>query len=211
MRYDMHTGSLTAERERAAGRVPGRGARAAQVHAMPPRPQGVCACGGGCPRCTAYSGKDECSPISFGSTEFDFDAKGENLTGRLIVTINDAAIKSPCVRECVKEHEDVHLEDFTPVVKKLADCDRAAGNDDRKKGECNAMANRELNVARAGSECRAYRRSFTCLTLKVLDPDSPCSKSPDREEVQKHRVYESCELKKHCAEAGTPAAGIPNA
>jgi hypothetical protein len=96
-------------------------------------------------------------------------------------------------------------------VEKIRDCDVAAGNDSKKQGECNLMATRELNAARARSECNAYRASFTCLTYKVLDSSKECSKSPHREVVQKHRGFEGCELKKHCAEAGTPELGIPNA
>ncbi len=65
------------------------------------------------------------------------------------------------------------------------------------------MATRELNKINRFSECEAYRKSFTCLTLKVLDPSNPCSKPPHRDEVQKHRGYEGCEMKKACAEAET--------
>ena len=158
-----------------------------------------------------FSGKSDCSPDWYGDTSPEMDAAGDSFTGKLITTYNDAALKDPCVRECVEEHEAVHVKDLTPVVQKIHECDVAAGNDDAKKGKCNQMATRELSAARARSECNAYRVSFTCLTLKVLDPASPCSKPPHREEVQKHRGSEACELKKQCAEAGTPALGIPNA
>ncbi len=127
------------------------------------------------------------------------------------VTYNDAALKDPCVRECVELHESVHVTHLTPIVKKIHDCDVAAGSDWDKKGNCNEMATRELSEIRSRSECEAYRRSFTCLTLKILDSQSPCSKPPHRDEVQKHRGYEGCEMKGHCKEAGTPEAGIPNA
>jgi hypothetical protein len=158
-----------------------------------------------------FSGKSDCSPDWYGDTSFEVDASGDSFTGKVKVTYNDAVLKDPCVRECVEEHEAVHVKDLTPVAQKIHDCDVAAGNDDKKKGQCNIMATREMTAARARSECNAYRASFTCLTLKVLDPSSKCSKPPHREEVQKHRGYDGCELKKQCKEAGTPELGIPNA
>lgn len=198
-----------------------------------------CACGGGCPGCSGdarqvdstrqkavqtprltdrpghdlfrlFSGQSACSPTWYGDTSAEPTPDGNSLTGRLIVTYNDAVLKDPCVRECVEQHEAVHVEDFTPLVKRIHDCDVAAGNDWDKKEKC-AEINRELVAARARSECRAYRRSFTCLTYKILDSSNPCSKSPHREEIQKHRGYEACEMKRQCADAGTPEAGIPNA
>ena len=173
-----------------------------------------CACGGGCPRCKdahLHSGESDCSPTWFGETAPEVDAAGGSFTGKLTVKYNDPELKSPCVRSCVEEHEAVHVEHLTPIVKKIRDCDVAAGDDWDKKGKCNLMATRELEAIRKRSECEAYRKSFTCLTLKVLDSKSPCSKPPHREEVQKHRGYEACELKRHCAAAGTPELGIPNA
>jgi hypothetical protein len=157
-----------------------------------------------------FSGKSDCSPTWFGDTSPELDPSGENFTGRLIVTYNDAALKDPCVRECVEVHENVHVEHLTPIVKRIHECDVAAGGDWDKKGKCNEMATRELVAVRARSECEAYRKSFTCLTLKVLDAKNPCSKPPHREEVQKHRGYEGCEMKRQCGEAGTPDLGVPN-
>jgi hypothetical protein len=199
-----------------------------------------CACGGGCPACAQKiaspgflhaealhppqtrnpgepgslhlrSGESDCSPTWFGDTTPEVDPNGGSFTGKLKVTYNDPVLKDPCVRECVEQHEAVHVRDLTPIVKKIHDCDVAAGDDWNKKGICNQMATRELVGARARSECNAYRASFTCLTLKVLDSSSPCSKSPHREQVQKHRGYDGCELKRQCNEAGTPELGIPNA
>lgn len=158
-----------------------------------------------------FSGKSDCSPTWFGDTSPDVDPGGGSFTGRLLVTYNDAAIKDPCVRECVEVHERVHVEHLTPIVKRIHDCDVAAGSDWDKKGKCNEMATRELAAVRARSECEAYRKSFPCLTLKVLDAKNPCSKPPSREEVQKHRGYEGCEMRRWCGEAGTPELGIPNA
>lgn len=191
-----------------------------------------CSCGGGCPSCSSKSkpsavsfngqsgrdpihffsgkGEDDCAPTWYGDTSPEIDPSGGSFTGKLIRTYNDPMLKDPCVRECVEEHEAVHVRDLTPIVKKIHDCDAAAGDDWNKKGKCNAMATKELSAARARSECEAYQKSFTCLTLKVLDPSSPCSKSPHREEVQKHRGYDGCALKKNCADAGIPHAGIPN-
>jgi hypothetical protein len=131
-------------------------------------------------------------------------------TGEVKVTINDAAIKSPCVRDCVVAHEEVHRRELTPILRRIHACDVAAGNDPKKQGECTLLSNRELLRIQAQTECNAYRTSFTCLTLKLLDPDSPCSKAPHREEIQQHRGYEACELKTRCAEAGRPNEGIPN-
>jgi hypothetical protein len=161
-----------------------------------------------------YSGKgskSDCSPTWYGDTSPEVDPSGESFTGRLIVTYNDAALKDPCVRDCVELHESVHVTHLTPIVKKIHDCDVAAGSDWDKKGKCNEMATHEMSEIRSRSECEAYRKSFTCLTLKILDSQSPCSKPPHRDEVQKHRGYEGCEMKGHCKEAGTPEAGIPNA
>jgi hypothetical protein len=124
---------------------------------------------------------------------------------------NAAALKDPCVRDCIEQHESVHVGHLTPIVKKIHDCDVAAGNDWDKKEKCNQMATRELGEIRARSECEAYRKSFTCLTLKVLDSTSLCSKPRHRDEVQKHRGYDVCEMRRYCADAGTPEAGIPNA
>ena len=157
----------------------------------------------------AYSGKSECSPTWFGETTPEIDSATGGFTGKLVVTYNEAELKDPCVRECVELHESVHVRDLTPVVKKIHDCDVAAGKDWDKKEKCNAMATHDLWEARERSECAAYQKSFTCLTLKVLDSSSPCSKPPHREEVQKHRGYEGCDMKNHCAGAGTPEAGIP--
>jgi len=66
----------------------------------------------------------------------------------------------------VEQHEAVHVKHLTPIVKKIHDCDVAAGNDWNKKGKCNEMATRELGEVRAKSECEAYRVSFTCLDLQ---------------------------------------------
>ena len=158
-----------------------------------------------------FSGESDCSPTWFGDTRPETDPSGGSFTGRLIVTYNDAALKDPCVRECVELHESVHVQHLTPIVKRIHECDVAAGGDWDKKGKCNEMATRELAAVRARSECEAYRRSFTCLTLKILDAKNPCSKPPHREEVQKHRGYEGCEMRRQCGEAGTPELGVPNA
>lgn len=157
------------------------------------------------------SGKKDCSPTWFGDTSPEIDPISGGFTGRLKVTYNEAVLKDPCVRECVEQHEAVHVADLTPVVKKIHDCDVAAGDDWNKKGKCNVMATDELSQARARSECDAYRKSFTCLTYKVLDSSNPCSKPPHRQEVDKHRGYDGCEMKQYCADAGTPEKGIPNA
>ncbi|MDF0677315.1 MAG: hypothetical protein P0120_23710 [Nitrospira sp.] len=158
----------------------------------------------------AYSGKSDCSPTWFGDTSPEVDPSGGSFTGRLIVKYNQAELKDPCVRECVEQHESVHVKHLTPIVKKIHDCDVAAGSDWDKKGKCNEMATRELTGVRLRSECEAYQKSFTCLTLKILDSKSPCSKPPHREQIQKHRGFEGCEMKRYCAEAGTPEVGIPN-
>lgn len=157
-----------------------------------------------------YSGKSTCSPTWYGDTSPEIDPGGESFTGKLVVKYNDAELKDPCVRECVELHESVHVKHLTPIVKKIHDCDVAAGKDWDKIEKCNEMATHELNKITKFSECEAYRKSFTCLTLKVLDSSSPCSKKPHRDEVQRHRGYEGCEMKKYCSEAGTPEAGIPN-
>lgn len=158
----------------------------------------------------AYSGESDCSPTWFGDTSPEVDPSGGSFTGRLIVKYNQAELKDPCVRECVEQHESVHVKHLTPIVKKIHDCDVAAGSDWDKKGKCNEMATRELTGVRLRSECEAYQKSFTCLTLKILDSKNPCSKPPHREQIQKHRGFEGCEMKRYCAEAGTPEAGIPN-
>jgi hypothetical protein len=214
--------------------------RSEDRHPLPSVPPPIqhkpaCTCGGGCPRCQAklpvqtklavsepmagsarkveplYSGQSDCSPTWFGDTSPEVDPSGGSFTGNVIVKYNDAALKSPCVRECVEEHEAVHVAHLTPIVKKIHECDVAAGNDWDKKGKCNEMATRELAAIQKRSECEAYRKSFTCLTLKFLDSNGPCSKPPNRDEVQKHRGYEACEMKRHCAAAGTPELGVPNA
>ncbi|MFT3768133.1 MAG: hypothetical protein QM820_22000 [Minicystis sp.] len=157
-----------------------------------------------------FDGQTHCSPETYGSTDPEIDKDG-SFTGEVVVTINDAAIKSPCVRDCVVAHEEVHRRDLTPILKKIHACDVAARNDPKKQGECNALSNAELPKAQHQTECNAYRASYTCLTAKLLDSSSPCSKSPHREEIQKHRGYEACELKNQCKEAGRPNEGIPNA
>ncbi len=111
----------------------------------------------------------------------------------------------------MRQHEQVHVERLTPIVAKIAACDRDAGDDPKKSGDRNVMATRELNAELEPGECAAYRQSFTCLTLSLLDRASPCSREPSRSEIQKHRGYEGCELRNHCTEAGTPELGVPNA
>ena len=157
------------------------------------------------------SGESTCSPTWYGDTSPEIEEQTGKFTGRLVVKYNEAAIKSPCVHECIEAHEAVHVRQLTPVVKKIADCDKAAGDDWEKRGKCNEMANRELTAPHAAWECEAYRKSFTCLTLKVLDPSSPCSKPPHREEIQQHRNTEGCEMRDYCSSAGTPELGVPNA
>jgi hypothetical protein len=157
------------------------------------------------------SGKSNCSPDWFGDTSPEVDPSGGSFTGKLVVKYNDAVLKDPCVRECVEQHESVHVKHLTPIVKRIHECDVSAGTDWDKKGKCNQMATRELAEIHNRSECEAYRQSFTCLTLKVLDTTSPCSKAPHREEVQKQRGYEGCEMKSYCGAAGTPELGVPNA
>jgi hypothetical protein len=152
-----------------------------------------------------------CSPTWFGSTDPEVDPATGKFTGKVTSRLNDAVLKDPCVRDCVREHEDVHVRRLTPIVERIHRCDVAAGDDWDKIGQCNAMATKSLADEHAPGECAAYRRSFTCLTLKLLDPASPCSKSPSKEEIQKHRGYESCEMRNYCASAGTPELGVPNA
>src|SRR3989337_1071522 len=156
-----------------------------------------------------FNGKTSCSPDWYGDTSPEIDESTGKFTGKVIVKYNTAALKDPCVRDCVEQHETVHVKQLTPVVTKIHECDMAAGNDRKQIEECNAMANRELNEPLHKWECEAYQKSFTCLTLKILDAKNPCSKPPHFEVIQKHRGYESCEMKKHCKEAGTPEAGIP--
>lgn len=156
------------------------------------------------------NGKSNCSPTWFGDTSPEIDAQTGGFTGRLIVKYNDVELKEPCVRECVELHEQVHVQDLSPIVKKIHDCDVAAGQDWNKKEKCNEISNKELTEIAKKSECRAYSKSYTCLTLKMLNSADKCSKSPHKEEIQKHRKYEACELKQHCANADIPQAGIPN-
>lgn len=156
-----------------------------------------------------HSVKTSCSPDWYGDTSPEIDESTGKFTGKVIVKYNTAILKNPCVRDCVEQHEKVHVKQLTPVVKKIHECDMAAGNDWKKIGECNAMATRELNEPLHKWECEAYQKSFTCLTLKILDAKNPCSKPLHFDVIQKHRGYESCEMKKHCKEAGTPEAGIP--
>jgi hypothetical protein len=152
-----------------------------------------------------------CSPTWFGSTDPEVDEATGKFTGKVMSKLNDAVLKDPCVRDCVREHEDVHVRRLTPIVERIHRCDLAAGNDWDKIGECNSMTTKLLADEHAPGECAAYRRSFTCLTLKLLDPASPCSKGASRDEIQKHRGYESCEMRNYCATAGTPELGVPNA
>lgn len=177
----------------------------------------ICPCDGCCPRCanndgqSMYSKKSSCSPDWYGQTEPEIDEKSGRYTGNLIVKYKTVALIDPCVRDCIKQHEAVYVKQLTPVVKKIHQCDVAAGNDSKKLAQCNLLANEEWT--RKGRwhrwECEAYRKSFTCLTLKILDSKSPCSRSPHRDEIKKHRGYEACELKRNCTEAGTPKLGIP--
>jgi hypothetical protein len=148
-----------------------------------------------------HDGKSSCSPDTYGSADPEVDADGK-FTGEVKITINDSAIKSPCVRECVVEHEEVHRRDLTPILKEIRACDVAAGNDDAKQGECNRLSNSKLPKVQQDTECNAYRVSYTCLTLEALDSKGPCSKSPHREEIRKHRAYEACELAKSRAARG---------
>lgn len=158
---------------------------------------------------TFGSGEKPCSPTWFGDSSPEIDQSTGGFTGRVITKLNDAVLTDPCVRKCVQEHEDVHARRLTPLLKQIRDCDVAADTD-AKKERCNALSNRLLLDERAPGECAAYARSFTCLTLALIDPQNPCSKSPHKEEIQKHRGYESCEMKNYCKEAGTPELGFPN-
>jgi hypothetical protein len=153
----------------------------------------------------------DCSPTWYGDTQPEIDPATGGFTGKLIVKYNDAALKDPCVRECVEEHEGVHVSDLTPIVRAIHDCDVAAGDDPAKQDKCNQLSNRTLPAIQSQTECNAYRRSYTCLTLKLLDPSNPCSRPPHKAEVEKHRGYEGCHLRESCAAAGTPGLGIPNA
>ncbi len=159
----------------------------------------------------AAAPKQDCSPTWFGDTSPEVDPKTGGFTGKLVVKYNDAALKDPCVRECVELHESIHVRDLQPIVRQIHECDVVAGTDWTRKERCNELSNRILPAIRAKTECNAYRQSFTCLTLKLLDSASPCSRSPHREEVQKHRRYDSCHMRENCAEAGTPELGVPNA
>jgi len=156
-----------------------------------------------------FSGKSACSPTWYGDTTPEIDEKTGGFTGKLVVSYNDPVLKDPCVRECVEVHEKSHVEDLQPLVKKIHDCDVAAGDDWDKKGKCSEMSNKELPFMVNKSECKAYRKSYSCLTLKLLDSNSPCSKSPHKEKINEHRQSEACELKERCTAAGTPHEGIP--
>jgi hypothetical protein len=149
-----------------------------------------------------------CSPTWFGDSAPEIDQRTGGFTGRVVTTLNDAVLKDPCVRRCVQEHEDVHVRRLVPLLKQVHDCD-AVATTEAEKGRCNQLSNQLLPKERAAGECAAYVRSFTCLTLSLLDPQSPCSKSPHKEEIQKHRGYEACEMRNYCHEAGTPELGFP--
>ncbi len=65
-----------------------------------------------------YSGKSYCSPTWYGDTSPEIDPSGGSFTGKLVVKYNDAESKDPCVRECVEQHENVHVKHLTPLLKK---------------------------------------------------------------------------------------------
>jgi len=147
-----------------------------------------------------------CSPTWYGDTSPEIDEGSGKFTGKLKVTYNEKAIKSSCVRDCVVEHEKVHVRQLTPIVKRIHECDKASAGNPEKEGDCNALATKLLAPVDR-MECEAYRKSFTCLTLKVLNSASPCSKPPHLAEIQKHRGYDACEMKTRCTDAGTPELG----
>ena len=157
----------------------------------------------------AYDGKSECSSTWYGETIPEVDDQGR-FTGNVTVKYNEAELTNPCVRDCVVQHEAVHVARLIPILRRIRQCDVEAGNDPKKQDDCTMLSNRELLGEVEPGECAAYQKSFTCLTLKILDANSPCSKPPLRDEIQKHRQRESCELRQHCAAAKTPGAGIPN-
>ena len=157
----------------------------------------------------AYDGKSECSSTWYGETIPEVDDQGR-FTGNVKVKYNAAELTNPCVRDCVVQHEAVHVSRLVPILRRIRQCDVEAGNDPKKQDDCTALSNRELLGEVEPGECAAYQKSYTCLTLKILDAASPCSKPPLRDEIQKHRQRESCELQQHCTAAKTPGAGIPN-
>lgn len=141
----------------------------------------------------------KCSPTWYGSTDPEVTPDGR-FTGKLVITYNDAAIKSPCVRECVRKHEEVHVRDLTPLMQRIAACDRAAGNDWDKRGACNVMA-LEMGKLVDRTECNAYAVSIDCLKAMLADPKGKCGKGKDRKEVQAHLAREECHLRESCAAA----------
>jgi hypothetical protein len=147
-----------------------------------------------------YNGEGKCSPTWFGETEPEVDPVSGGFTGKLVVRYNEAALKDQCVRECVEEHENVHVKDLTPIIKKIHNCDVAAKND-RDKENCNVMSNKEFNTeVKNRTECNAYKKSIACLRRKIRDSKNPCSKAPHRQEIKKHLGYELCEKEHYCKE-----------
>jgi hypothetical protein len=148
---------------------------------------------------TKPAAKARCSPTWYGSTDPELTPDGR-YTGKLVVTYNDAAIKSPCVKECVRKHEQVHVRDLGPLMKRIGDCDRAAGGDWDKLGQCNLMA-LEIYKLVDRTECNAYAVSIDCLKTMLADPRGKCGKAPHRKEVEAHLKREECHLAESCAAA----------
>ncbi|HET7229003.1 MAG TPA: hypothetical protein VFJ16_03340 [Longimicrobium sp.] len=143
--------------------------------------------------------KARCSPTWYGSTDPELNDQGF-FTGKLLVTYNDAAIQSPCVKECVRQHEQVHVRDLTPIVRRIAACDRAAGNDEAKHARCGQMSS-ELFAIQDRTECNAYAKSIACLKAMLADTKGKCGKEPHRTHVREHLAREECHLAESCAAA----------
>lgn len=145
--------------------------------------------------------KAACSPTWYGETVPELSDESGRFTGRLLIKYNDAAIKSPCVKSCVKAHEEVHVKDLTPIVQRMAACDKAAGDDWDKRDRCNAMS-MELARMTQRTECNAYQVSIGCLKRMLADAKGKCGKGADRAEVEAHLKREECHLRESCGAAG---------
>ncbi len=140
-----------------------------------------------------YSGQSPCSPDWYGDSKPEMDETTGKVTGKVKVTYNDAAIKSPCVKDCIQKHEAVHVKQLTPVVQEIHKCEVAAKGDPKKQEKCDLLFFEKITKAPLNAmECEAYQVSKACLARKLAD--KTCSKEPHRKAVEQHLKQEECEL-----------------
>jgi hypothetical protein len=130
---------------------------------------------------------DKCGGQEYGSFECKLGPDGLP-TATVDVIIRE---KDPCVAPCVKEHEQRHVRDLTPVCSKVASCLKHARGNESKQDACLDAYESSVKQTKNGTECAAYQVELDCLARRA--GTSACKNNPKlKEHVALAHCYHDC-------------------